>query len=215
MGQQHGSPRWTDKSQPGLDTDLQQTSLPATKAPALLSLQLDSLIEEPVRPQLEWIRHCPGGQGEIAQLSERLPRMDGTMGSIPSTVAIPACHPGIWETDAGGSETQSHPLLHSKFEANLDYMRSCQERKGNKSKEVGVGEKERKGICSALNCRTPEGLRASECKQTPREMESNLNPAVDSVVGGANSHSGWEHTPATWKHITCRNYEFQEGPKGH
>lgn len=115
---------------------------------------------------------------------------------------------------------KSHPLLHSKFKANLDYMRSCQERKENKSKEWGWGRRKEKE-CSALNCRTgeasslSEGLKASECKQTPRGMESNLHPVVDGVVGGASSHSGWENTPATWKRITYRNYEFQGGSKRH
>lgn len=38
--------------------------------------------------------------------------------------------------EAEGSEVQSQPLLHSKFQASLDYVRSCQERKESKPKEA-------------------------------------------------------------------------------
>lgn len=161
-------------------------------------------MEEPVRPQLECIRHCPRDQGEIALLSERLPSMDGTVGSIPSTVAIPGL--SSWHLGDGGRR-----IRNSKSSSATQQVRG----QSGLHEILGWEEKERKRICSALNCRTPEGLRASECEQTPRGMESNLHPAVDSVVGGTSSHSGWEHTPATWNHIIYRNYEFQGGPKGH
>lgn len=72
---------------------------------------------------------------------KHLPSTDTTLGSIPSTMVIYACHPGTWEMEAEGSEVQSQPLLHSKFQASLDYVKSCQERKKSKLKEAeGWGE---------------------------------------------------------------------------
>lgn len=39
---------------------------------------------------------------------------------------------GIWKMDAGGLWVQVHPRLHSEFEINLDYMKSCINQRINK-----------------------------------------------------------------------------------
>lgn len=56
-------------------------------------------------------------------------------GSASSTEQAYWCVPGIQgpgEVEAGGSEIQSHPWLHEKFEAGLGYIALCQERKEKK-----------------------------------------------------------------------------------
>lgn len=44
-------------------------------------------------------------------------------GFIGSYVMAHACNPSTWEIEAEGSGVQGHPLLHSEFEAGLDYIR--------------------------------------------------------------------------------------------
>lgn len=38
-------------------------------------------------------------------------------------------NPSTWEVEVGGSEIQTHPYLHSTFEASLGYMKLCLEEK--------------------------------------------------------------------------------------
>lgn len=40
-----------------------------------------------------------------------------------------ACDPSTWKLEARGA--QGHPQLHSKFKANMDYMRSCVKKGGS------------------------------------------------------------------------------------
>ena len=48
-------------------------------------------------------------------------------GSIPSSsynrYSGPHRNPTTWQVEAGGSEVQGHPQLHSKFKASLGYMK--------------------------------------------------------------------------------------------
>lgn len=99
-----------------------------------------------------------------------------------------------------GSEVQSQSLLRSKFQASLDYVRSCQQRKQSNPKEAEGGRLGKKGRkekeFARSNNRAMETCSLSagpKCEHTPREMEQ----AIGSVVGGANSHSGWKQMLAT------------------
>lgn len=40
-------------------------------------------------------------------------------------LVVHSCNPIIREVEAGGSEVQGHPQLHSKSEASLGYKRLC------------------------------------------------------------------------------------------
>lgn len=58
------------------------------------------------------------------QLAECWPSMHRALGSTPSTVYTRRsgnvhCNPTSWEKEAGGSEGQGHPQLHSQFEDSL------------------------------------------------------------------------------------------------
>lgn len=43
---------------------------------------------------------------------------------------------GTWHVEAGGSEVQVYPRLHSDFEASLNYMRPCLPDPGGEAWEV-------------------------------------------------------------------------------
>ena len=49
-------------------------------------------------------------------------------------VAVHAFNLSTWEMEAGRSEIQGKPLLHSKLEANLGYVRPCLKTKHHKDK---------------------------------------------------------------------------------
>lgn len=55
----------------------------------------------------------------ISQSAYQTPHKAGVM--------VHACNPIIWKIDIGKAEAQGHSCLHSKFKANLDYMRPLRE----------------------------------------------------------------------------------------
>ena len=51
------------------------------------------------------------------------------------------CNPSTHEAEAGGLQVWDHLMKHRKFQASLDHMKTCLERK---TKDGGKEEKERK-----------------------------------------------------------------------
>lgn len=68
------------------------------------------------------------------------------------------CNQNTWEVEAGGSEVQGHPWLHSEFEASLGYVRLCFKQTDFSVWRVLVGTREADegywGACSGLHSET-------------------------------------------------------------
>ena len=82
-----------------------------------------------------------------SSLGEYLPAMQGALGPSPvphkPNMLGQANNSSTQGVEAGQSEFQSYPWLHSKFEASLSYMRSCslrERRKKERRKENHFGE---------------------------------------------------------------------------
>lgn len=58
--------------------------------------------------------------GDVAQLVERLSKMQEGLGSDPRPAHT--CDPSTWESEVGASEVRGHLWLPTKLEANLSYM---------------------------------------------------------------------------------------------
>ena len=73
-----------------------------------------------------------------AQLVERSPIMHEALGSVPSTthttynvdLIAQSCNPNTREVEAGGSEVQGQPQLHTESDASLDYTDPVLEKPG-------------------------------------------------------------------------------------
>lgn len=70
---------------------------------------------------------------------------------------VHACNSNTPEAEAGGSETQGHPQLHSYLEVSLGYMRPCFKKRGEQKHgdTVAVGGQGRKAI-GAWNIRAAQ-----------------------------------------------------------
>ena len=79
--------------------------------------------------------------GDVTQLTKCSPSMYKTLGSIPRTMLTSSgetSDPSTKETEAGRSEDQGHPQLHSKFTLRLGSMRPCVQKNKKKKYHYSV-----------------------------------------------------------------------------